>query len=440
MNPIAVVICNYNKKDYVIKCVASVLSSHFHQFDLIVVDNASTDGSAAALTEHYGNRLTLLENEENTGGSGGFHRGMQLAMDKGYRYIHLLDNDVILEPEAIGALYEFMESHPSAGACGSLIGRIGTGQIQDFGAMIDQKHLVTIPLWGGQDIEGELPESVECDYVAACSAMYRTDALKLSGIIDKDFFVYWDDVSLCWEIRWSGSRVYACSRSVAWHHRTSAVRTGFNRYYSLRNKIYCFTRFLPDEAFYEFGETLIKMMFRTFSVNRCQPQNIQNYFHALCDGLNNIRGKAEPYKLITGEPVTAKFAQVLANKRRILILYDPAVTDLAQLVKKINSVTDANITICDGQAKPPEVSGVSYTDVAGMDYDLIIQLCYHVLDVTNYDHTKIYIDKFTNEIMDKADFDFCENYDTHYQFFYDVFSRFIKTGLETLRREIGKKP
>lgn len=437
MNPVAIVICNYNKKDYVLACAASVFRSDFREFDLIVVDNASADGSAAALRDCYGDRFTLLENKENTGGSGGFHRGMQWAMDKGYHYIHLLDNDVILEPEAIGALYEFMEVHPHVGACGSLIGRMGTGQIQDFGAMIDSKHLVTTPLRGGQDMKSALPVSISCDYVAACSAMYRADTLRITGIMDKDFFVYWDDVALCWEIRLSGSSVCACSRSVAWHHRTSTVRTGFNRYYSLRNKIYCFTRFLPDDEFAVFGETLIRMMFRTFAVNRNHPEIIRNYFHALVDGLHNVRGKAEAYKLINGEQVTPKFKEVFAGKQSILIVYDKNVSDLDRLIQKINSVTKADIDIFSGQQEPPSVKGVRYTDQEGMGHDIKIQLCYHILDVSYYDRTKIYIDKFANEILDEADFDFFESYDSQFSFFYNIFSGIIKTGLEILRKEIG---
>lgn len=70
MNPIGVVICNYNKKDFVLQCVQSVLESKEKNFDIYVVDNASSDGSAEALKKAYGNRITVIENKENLGGSG----------------------------------------------------------------------------------------------------------------------------------------------------------------------------------------------------------------------------------------------------------------------------------------------------------------------------------------------------------------------------------
>lgn len=59
MNPIGVVICNYNKKDFVLQCVQSVLESKEKNFDIYVVDNASSDGSAEALKKAYGNRITV---------------------------------------------------------------------------------------------------------------------------------------------------------------------------------------------------------------------------------------------------------------------------------------------------------------------------------------------------------------------------------------------
>ena len=61
MNPIGVVICNYNKKDFVLQCVQSVLESKEKNFDIYVVDNASSDGSAEALKKAYGNRITVIE-------------------------------------------------------------------------------------------------------------------------------------------------------------------------------------------------------------------------------------------------------------------------------------------------------------------------------------------------------------------------------------------
>ena len=101
MNPIGVVICNYNKKEFVLQCIQSVLESKVHNFDVYMVDNASTDGSAEAVRKNYGEQVTILENKENLGGSGGFNTGLRVVRDKGYSYFMCLDDDASVDENAI---------------------------------------------------------------------------------------------------------------------------------------------------------------------------------------------------------------------------------------------------------------------------------------------------------------------------------------------------
>ena len=118
MNPIGVVICNYNKKDFVLQCVQSVLESKEKNFDIYVVDNASSDGSAEALKKAYGNRITVIENKENLGGSGGFNNGLRIVRDKGYSYFMCLDDDAAVDENALSVLYHYMEEHTDTGMAG----------------------------------------------------------------------------------------------------------------------------------------------------------------------------------------------------------------------------------------------------------------------------------------------------------------------------------
>jgi GT2 family glycosyltransferase len=432
---VAIVICNYNKKDFLLDCIASVFVSNFKEFDLIVVDNASTDGSVEAVRKQYSDWLTLLVNDENLGGSGGFNRGMTYAMDRGYKYIHLLDNDVVADKNAIGALHEFMEAHPEAGVCGSLIYRAQMkDRIQEFGVNIDLEHLSLTALFAGQTMNDDIPPSVACDYVAACSAMYRACALQKTGIIDKEYFVYCDDVALSLEMRVAGYKIYACSLSTVWHYGSYGTCSPFSRYYSFRNKIYLFTKYLDDVEYETFCNNLINMLFRMFAVNRENPDYIQNYFHALNDALNDVRGKAEDYKLTAPSSVDEKFVKTFANAKRILILYNDAVPDLDRVIDRIHGVTDAEICVYSESKGVPAVNGARYVNAVetGM-YDRVVRLCYHILDEQSYDRSKVYIDKYDNRIMNDDDFDFYENYEIHRVFFNEVFHGFVKSKLDALR-------
>lgn len=101
MNPLAIIICNFNKQDFIVPCIQSVLDSSFSFFDLFVVDNASTDLSVPLLKQHFGSKISILQNSINLGGSGGFNTGLCHALSLGYSYLLLLDNDVVLAPDAI---------------------------------------------------------------------------------------------------------------------------------------------------------------------------------------------------------------------------------------------------------------------------------------------------------------------------------------------------
>ena len=87
MEKVGVVICNYNKAKDVIVCIRSVLESKNQDFHIYVVDNASSDDSVQRIRKEYGDnrKVTLICNNENLGGSGGFNTGLRIAEEQGYQ-------------------------------------------------------------------------------------------------------------------------------------------------------------------------------------------------------------------------------------------------------------------------------------------------------------------------------------------------------------------
>lgn len=438
MNSVVAVICNYNKKDFVLGCIESVLASNFKDFDLIVVDNASTDGSLEAIIDQFGNELTILVNEENLGGSGGFHRGMQYAMDKGvYDYIHLLDNDIIVDKDAIGSLYDYMEKNEGTGVCGSLILRMDQPDfIQDYGAMIEIGNLGVRPLFHATKDSNDLPNILSCDYVAACSAMYRTSVLKQVGIIDQNFFIYWDDMSLSWEIRLAGYRVQALRKSKVWHaHGIEEQTNTFGIYYFFRNKLYSFIKYCDDKDYQDLCDNLMKRLFRIFATNKDNPEVISTYLHALNDAANDVRGKAADHIIKPISYVDEKFANTFADKKKILLVCATYEFNFTKLIKKLKSVTDSEIVIQTNYYEVPRIEGIKYRVRANKKaYDAVIKVCPHVLDEKKYDRSYRYIDRYMNQILDDADFDFVEHLDVNFAFFYHTYYGYFQEKFDVLRK------
>ena len=144
MKQIGIVICNYNKKEDVLACIQSVLESKFQDYDIYVVDNASTDGSAEGIQKVYGEQVTLLVNQENLGGSGGFNTGLRTVFEKGYPYLMCIDNDALLDENAIGNLYAFLQEHSETGiAAAKIYHREAPDYVQQFGQRIDFQNFCT---------------------------------------------------------------------------------------------------------------------------------------------------------------------------------------------------------------------------------------------------------------------------------------------------------
>jgi len=116
------IVLNWNKRATLEVMLESLLASGPLEFDIVVVDNGSTDGSVEMLRERYP-WIHQIVNATNLGGTGGFNRGMQYALShpKGYEFLWMLDNDVIVEPGAYrGILQPFLDD-PRVGMVGSTV-------------------------------------------------------------------------------------------------------------------------------------------------------------------------------------------------------------------------------------------------------------------------------------------------------------------------------
>lgn len=137
-----------------------MLESKYTDYDLYVVDNASSDGSAEAIREKYGSQVTVLVNAENLGGSGGFNTGLRKALEKGYEYLYCLDNDVLVDENAMGELVEFLDTHPDSGMAGSRVYHMeNPGVIQQFDRLWILKTTVPKPNSLEKPMQTEFPMS-----------------------------------------------------------------------------------------------------------------------------------------------------------------------------------------------------------------------------------------------------------------------------------------
>ena len=178
MDKIGIFICNYNKADMVVKCVEAAIKQSYKYTDIYVIDNASTDDSVKRLESTFGNKISIVKNEENLGGSGGFGRAIRMAVESDYSYFMLLDNDAFLDSDALKELYEYMSINKDVGICGAKILNLQQSEyIQDYGGRIDRNTYQWGGIWGGSH-DDDIDICMDVDYVASCALLARTDAVR----------------------------------------------------------------------------------------------------------------------------------------------------------------------------------------------------------------------------------------------------------------------
>jgi len=256
---ILIIIVTWNKKDYVIDLLNSLSSMTFSrkQLDILVIDNASNDGTVAALEAQFKD-VQLIRNSENIGGTGGFNTGLAWAFEQEsrYDYLWLLDNDVVVHKNALSELVAVLDENPDVAIAGSTMMQLDyPWRINEMGAFVDKgcgrllfnRHLEDIDSWQGTpindllnrdiDLSQQLSDcqpSMDVDYVAAASLLIRAPVARQAGLW-MDFFIHFDDVEWCLRIANAGHRIVVSAKSLIWHLSAVAKVPSWILYYDNRN-------------------------------------------------------------------------------------------------------------------------------------------------------------------------------------------------------------
>jgi GT2 family glycosyltransferase len=221
------------------------MNQAYRDFEVILVDNGSSDDSVNFIQEAYP-QIRLLQNSQNLGFAGPNNQAIRVAQG---RYIITLNNDTEVPPDWLQILVSATESHPDIGAFASLV------VFDDRRHMIDSAGL-SVSLAGigcqnrmGGDVE-EVQEPEEVFGVCAAAALYRRELLDDVGLFDEDYFAYYEDVDLAWRARLRGWRALLVPQAVVYHvHSATGGRASpFKEKLITRNKVWTTLKNYPFPA------------------------------------------------------------------------------------------------------------------------------------------------------------------------------------------------
>ncbi len=398
---IGVVICNYNKKDFVIESVKSVQESQGVDPDIFVVDNASSDGSVSALKSLYGDSITVLENSENLGGSGGFNTGLRKVRDEGYKYFFCLDDDAQVDESALKVLYDYMEANPDVGMAGCRVYHLQMPDyIQQSGLKIDFDHCSAVTIGADSLEDGSLPEVIECDTVATCAVMVRGDVARRPevGIMPESNFIYWDDMEWGHRIHLAGFKVVTLASAKAVHQMGAIVRrpNTFINYYMWRNRTNFFLRFTPNDKLDKMSYQILSAFFD--AMYECMFRNEHNIKTSISlayqDALTGVRGKAGEGRILENDANDDKLIAFIKHKKSYYLI-DTGFEEDAEYLRNFF------------EKEAPQMKPVDSPEQA----EVIFELCENLFAVKDLSMEKVYIDVFRNALIDEVDAEALKEYD-----------------------------
>ena len=233
-----VIIPNINGKGWLKDSIESVYAQTEQDFELIVIDNGSTDESREIARSYRGrDRYTLIENEENTGFSHAVNQGIAIARGE---YVALFNNDAFADPDWLAELLKAADADPRIFAVSSLMLRYYEPELAD-----DAGDYVTILGFACKRGDGLKASRYQrpCRVFSACggAALYRKAILEEIGVFDELFFAYYEDVDLSWRANNFGYKNVYCPTARCRHicgATTGAVRYNpFKSIQSGRNSI-----------------------------------------------------------------------------------------------------------------------------------------------------------------------------------------------------------
>ncbi|MFH1601767.1 MAG: glycosyltransferase family 2 protein [Candidatus Shapirobacteria bacterium] len=212
---VSIIIPNFNGEKFINKCLGSIYQETKISFEVVVIDNGSTDKSVKLLKKQEKKRknLKVIALKKNVGPAEARNIGRQNSLG---HYLVILDYDTIVGPDWLGKSLKYLEKHPKIGVAQLKIIKMGTNNYDCAGEKITQFGFLSERARGAKDL-GQF-NRVEDIFSGKTAAMIiRKNAFDRAGGFDKEIFMYWEEPDFCWRVWKTGFRVVFLPLGKVWH-------------------------------------------------------------------------------------------------------------------------------------------------------------------------------------------------------------------------------
>jgi N-acetylglucosaminyl-diphospho-decaprenol L-rhamnosyltransferase len=269
---LSIVIVTKNNWKFLDPCLVSLYGAELvSKFDVVIVDNGSTDGTQAALHSRYP-QIQLIQNDYNVGLSHATNQGIQATSG---RYVLFFNDDTIVNSNGFDRFVEFLNTHPEAGAVGGkLIFPDGSFQSSyyKFPTLLSEfisatrLYFLTNPQ---HPSEPDVQHVTEADWITSACLMVRRAALDDVGLLDEIYFIYGDETDLQYRLKKKGWKVFYLPDVVTIHYGGKSLNRWKRRKLVYRGKIIFF-----DKNYGKFPAFILRFVFGMLSLFKLIPWGV----------------------------------------------------------------------------------------------------------------------------------------------------------------------
>lgn len=239
-NPlIYIILLNYNGYKETIECIESLEKITYKNYKIVIVDNASTDNSEKILKEKFNNHV-FIQTKKNLGFAGGNNIGIKHAIKCGAEYILLLNNDTIVKNDFLEHL---VKSSIEGDNVGISIGKIyyysNPNTIWYAGGYISKFKGNAYHIGMNELDNPNFNKKIYIDFATGCMQLIKVDAIKSVGLMDEDYFLYYEDTDYSCKMIRNGYKILYEPKSVIWHKVSTSTgsHSKLSEYYLTRNRL-----------------------------------------------------------------------------------------------------------------------------------------------------------------------------------------------------------
>lgn len=243
---VAIVIVNYRGRDDTLECLQSLQGLTYPRWRAYLVDQASADGTPAAVRDRFPN-VVVIENAVNNGFAGGNNCAIRQALEDGAVYVFLLNNDTTVAPDLLDRLVNAAEAEASVGILGPIMLYHAEPEIVwSTGGRVSWRGEVEM-LGQGETRHEAQAKPWEPDYVVGCGMLLKRVVLEQIGLLDDQYFLYYEETDLSARARRAGWGVKTVNDAVLWHKvsRSTGTDSDLTLYYMRRNVLLYLWRNAP---------------------------------------------------------------------------------------------------------------------------------------------------------------------------------------------------